>query len=106
MQLSAEETHSYKPANYTRVAAAGLKVAYVQMCLIASVYACVSVCDVFIYEVRDFDRCSFAGGVRVVVHAYSNAYTCLPVFISMQGLYSCACIASRKANIDVWPQCW
>lgn len=101
MQLSAQETHFYKPANYTRVAVAGLKVAYVQMCLSAFVYACVSVCDVFIYEVHVSDRCNFAGGVRVVVHAYSNMYACLPVFISMRRLYSCARTASLKANICV-----
>lgn len=44
MQLSAEETLFSKPANYTRAAAAGFKVVCVQMCLIAFVYACVSVC--------------------------------------------------------------
>lgn len=101
MQVSAEETHSYKPANYTRMAAAGLKVAYMRMCLIAFVYACVSACDVFIYELHDFDWCNFAGAMHVVVRAYSNAHTYLPFFISMQGLYSCARTASHKANTDV-----
>lgn len=50
MQLSAEETLLCKPANYTRVAAAGFKVVCVQMCLIAFVYVCVSESEVFIFR--------------------------------------------------------
>lgn len=69
---AAEETHFSKPAKYTRVAAAGFKVVCVQICLIAFVYACVSVCEVFICKVRVFDWYNFARGVCVRVWLYMN----------------------------------
>lgn len=49
MQLSAKETLCSKPANYIGAGAAGFKVVYVQICLIAFVYMLVSLCEVFIY---------------------------------------------------------